>query len=303
MQCSHALLRPAINSGPGNLSARSASNSSGFSPGSFCFHLNTERTTRPTRASSGIDIQFPNYNLRRLIFFFFTIIRMRLKPWRSSGPAKEALKCPERGTKERLDTKLHRSKEKGGDTDAPGPERPVDGPHLPHPLLLYPPTPSGPAQTITSRCVDPHQPACASPFIPMCALKHDMVPRLRRWMYPIRRYYKKWHSAEGLELWVRQAQEMHQADEMHQAGEIRQLDADHDQASPTNNQKLAEVDISPWTPLLPLPKPLVRELPTDINSTENQLECATDCLSVSSFSSDWMLWDKNGLETQGAKAP
>lgn len=58
--------------------------------------------------------------------------------------------------------------------------------------------------------------------------------------------------------------------------------------------QIAEVDIGPWSPLTL--RSHARELPKEINSTENQLERAADCLTVSSFSSDWMLWDKNGLD-------
>ena len=72
---------------------------------------------------------------------------------------------------------------------------------------------------------------------------------------------------------------------------------------PGNRVEPAEVDIGPWTPLTPLIKSYVRKLPKEINSTKNQLERATDCLTVSSFTSDWMLWDKNRLDTQGTKVP
>ena len=60
--------------------------------------------------------------------------------------------------------------------------------------------------------------------------------------------------------------------------------------------KPAEVDMG-W-PQLSSSGP---EHPTDITSTNNQLEGVIDRQKFGSFSSDWMLWNRNELERQGTK--
>lgn len=46
---------------------------------------------------------------------------------------------------------------------------------------------------------------------------------------------------------------------------------------------------------------LFQEILSDAPFQGNPPENTTDCLSVSSFNSNWMLWDKNKLDRQGTK--
>ena len=100
--------------------------------------------------------------------------------------------------------------------------------------------------------------------------------------------------AQALEEWIL----------LPQAHWSKQQGADYDKTSLTDNQKeagiaqTAEVDIGPWAPLFNPPDPV---LPKDINSTDYQLQDVRDRRTFGSFSSDWMLWNKNELERQGTK--
>lgn len=83
--------------------------------------------------------------------------------------------------------------------------------------------------------------------------------------------------------------------------------ADCDSAPLTDNQKasiartfeagLAQTaGVGPyWAPLFSRPRPRP-ESPKDIDRTDSQLEDAADRRTFGSFSSDWMLWNKNELE-------
>ena len=87
--------------------------------------------------------------------------------------------------------------------------------------------------------------------------------------------------------------------------------ADYNSVTLTDKQKPAEASFAkkfepgievdlfmkmgPWTPLFDPPG---LEFPRDINS---ELEDAADRQKFGSFSSDWMLWNKNELERQGTK--